>query len=61
MELQGHVGGHLAGGMGWGCPGLSPASQQKPPAGMGGWRDPPTRCRQPLALWPWSPPISHGL
>lgn len=66
MEVQGDVGDPLAGGVGWGLPGLSPRLAAE--TTCGGWRPglpstlraPPTRCRQPLALWPWYPPSVTG-
>lgn len=61
MELQGHVRGHLAGGMGWGCPGLSPSLAAETTCGGGGVEGPTDQvppASGPLAL---VPPISHGL
>ena len=61
MELQGHVGGHLAGGMGWGCPGLSPSLAAETTLGDGGVEGPTDQvlpASGPLALVPRT---SHGL
>ena len=67
MEVQEDVGDHLAGGMGWGRPGLSPHLAAETTWGgveAGPAQDPPGPTDQvppasgPLAL---VPPVSHGL